>query len=568
MREPSCRREVANGCVAVLVATMCGVCCAAASGAGGSESGSGAAASQAAPSVAGTPFSIESEMLIYRSLDAVAGAISERVISAIAPGVAGGRADLPHHVLLIATDEDTSTFLEWRALMGKAQLLHESAKEVLARSENLPPIPKRTGTIGRTPVAPVPGGPTVGGGAPHAPAARPPGKDVGQPPPRVAAPTVAQPPGFGDVIPAVTAVSPTAGAVVGAAAGVAGMLAETESMAAVPGTIQDLALVNATASRLTAAGPVVYVPSSYAPGLFGHPGLEGTLILESLRCLAQDRLTLQDAIETLADGLRAARAVVAESKPAKPAGGAQHPQRAKQAGPAAGAAAEKAAPEAETPEAAGACDYATKAKPVLVDASAVAIAIDGMLARVLGVSTTARIPDLDAAANEGAAEPEPAAAVDKAKNPAAKAKADGAEGAAQEVVAAFALARLLRADLVAQRIGLTAACAPPPPVAKPGESLPAVDRPRPDATTWHVLALKALESGGTTRVKSSIFRTAYSHSGGSVATFALYALTDGRLEAAGNAFAYEGLVGDGDVRARIDMWTKEGSPKVGPPRVP
>jgi hypothetical protein len=64
----------------------------------------------------------------------------------------------------------------------------------------------------------------------------------------------------------------------------------------------------------------------------------------------------------------------------------------------------------------------------------------------------------------------------------------------------------------------------------------------PDNGAWqHILLLKALESGGAIQKKSSIFGTKLRYSGGSIGTYALFAM-DGELECSGNVYDYGGSI--------------------------
>jgi hypothetical protein len=63
----------------------------------------------------------------------------------------------------------------------------------------------------------------------------------------------------------------------------------------------------------------------------------------------------------------------------------------------------------------------------------------------------------------------------------------------------------------------------------------------PDNAPQHLLLVKALESGGSVSRSSSIFGSNLSYSGGSVGTYALFAL-DGELECAGNVYDYAGFI--------------------------
>jgi hypothetical protein len=63
----------------------------------------------------------------------------------------------------------------------------------------------------------------------------------------------------------------------------------------------------------------------------------------------------------------------------------------------------------------------------------------------------------------------------------------------------------------------------------------------PDNAPQHVLLIKALESGGSVSRSTSIFGSNISYSGGSVGTYALFAL-NGELECSGNVYDYAGFV--------------------------
>jgi hypothetical protein len=87
------------------------------------------------------------------------------------------------------------------------------------------------------------------------------------------------------------------------------------------------------------------------------------------------------------------------------------------------------------------------------------------------------------------------------------------------------LMALLSADGLAQKLGVD-----------PATGL------LPDNAAWqHVLLLKALESGGAIQKNSSILGTKLRYSGGSIGTYALFAL-DGELECSGNVYDYGGSI--------------------------
>jgi hypothetical protein len=61
------------------------------------------------------------------------------------------------------------------------------------------------------------------------------------------------------------------------------------------------------------------------------------------------------------------------------------------------------------------------------------------------------------------------------------------------------------------------------------------------AAGWHLLSLKAVESGGGLTTESNIFGSEVYFSGGAVATYGLFRF-DGSLSCSGNVMAYRGLV--------------------------
>ena len=60
--------------------------------------------------------------------------------------------------------------------------------------------------------------------------------------------------------------------------------------------------------------------------------------------------------------------------------------------------------------------------------------------------------------------------------------------------------------------------------------------------TWRLLALKALESGGSLVNEANIFGTRVHFSGGAVATYSLFSLDRGRVLCSGDFFDYGGYI--------------------------
>ncbi len=77
----------------------------------------------------------------------------------------------------------------------------------------------------------------------------------------------------------------------------------------------------------------------------------------------------------------------------------------------------------------------------------------------------------------------------------------------------------------------------------------------------HLLLLKALESGGDVSRFSNIFGTRISYSGGSVGTYALFAL-DGQVECEGNVYDYAGPVPFKDFEKRLRAYQPNPSSQV------
>jgi hypothetical protein len=73
------------------------------------------------------------------------------------------------------------------------------------------------------------------------------------------------------------------------------------------------------------------------------------------------------------------------------------------------------------------------------------------------------------------------------------------------------------------------------------------------AASLHILLIKALESGGSVARLSNVFGTTIKYSGGSVGTFALFAV-DGNLECSGNVYEYGGTLKAEDFQGALRQY--------------
>lgn len=82
-----------------------------------------------------------------------------------------------------------------------------------------------------------------------------------------------------------------------------------------------------------------------------------------------------------------------------------------------------------------------------------------------------------------------------------------------------------------------------------------------DPASYHILMLKALESGGSVSRFSNIFGTKISYSGGSVGTYALFNL-NGQLECSGDVYDYSGSIASKDFQEHLRAYTPDPSKQV------
>jgi hypothetical protein len=77
-----------------------------------------------------------------------------------------------------------------------------------------------------------------------------------------------------------------------------------------------------------------------------------------------------------------------------------------------------------------------------------------------------------------------------------------------------------------------------------------------DAALFHILLVKALESGGSVTRYSNVFRTKITYSGGSVGTYALFTM-DGDLECSGNVYEYGGNLTGKDFTSQLRSYNPD-----------
>ena len=330
-------------------------------------------------------------------------------------------------------------------------------------------------------------------------------------------------PRTGATPPDVTAGLAVAGQVVTVVQGILGLFASNQSYISVTGTIQDQALMNGVARQLRNLNIKVLMPDTYISNALGGIS-DSSPFLNSLSALIakhnQIQLLLQvdQAILNKSSKLQADKITVAADQDKLKQTGPNDPQRLPIQNEISNTQAEitvlsqqlSGVPVDDIQKTVYACQ-------------SVLTAIETFLGNLTGsgLSIVATTPPAIPAA------PTPAPASPAAPVPAASITSAPATGVPP-------LVAILLADGLAQSIGFRApdGMYEPPP-------------------GWHVLWLKALESGGGLTTESNIFGTKVHFSGGAVASYDLFQF-NGSLTCSGNVMAYAGYVKAKDFRDEFD----------------
>lgn len=274
------------------------------------------------------------------------------------------------------------------------------------------------------------------------------------------------------------------------------VLASSETVSSVGGTIEDQTFMNGVARELRVLGISVMMPDTYLPLLARNSASANPyLFLQKLnevqtirRCLllALDRAKA-DIEHTQASGRRLAP--------------------------------EKRKPESSpTPSSLAADDNAPTTAPpnsraIVATVPSLLGEIDAFFLSLLGGVAGTATPS------------------DQSKETVSPSGANVAQGKAAVLVpfAPSRLASLLATDLLAQELKIEA------------------NAVLPEASRWHVLRIRVLETGGSVIRNQNFLRSNTRYSGGAVGTYALFTLS-GELECSGNLYAYGGPLRTDDFR--------------------
>jgi hypothetical protein len=287
---------------------------------------------------------------------------------------------------------------------------------------------------------------------------------------------------------------------------IAQLFATNESTAGVPGTIQDQALVDGIARQFRVIGVPTLVPSLY--GSFAldasydpNAGLQITdsPFLNNLRMLIDARVCLAGQVQgittTFASNTNSLNDV--QSKIAQ---------------------AQKKANADVTANTLAAQEFMAQNQALqtqLADISGIIASIDSFVASLLGGTTQSQ------ATPQGAAQTNTANADTQSNQKQAKPASLTTPNQGQSSQSS-PINSILAADGIIRRL----------------------NHGGKDALyKWHVLSVKALESGGGVLTHSSIFGSKVFFSGGAVATYALFQI-NGALTCSGNVFDYAGYIPD------------------------
>jgi hypothetical protein len=327
------------------------------------------------------------------------------------------------------------------------------------------------------------------------------------------------------------------------------LFASNESVTGVTGTIQDQALMNDVARQLRYLNFPVLMPDTYYPHNFGGIDYAKSPFLSKFKDLITERVRLGGCINTLVD--RILKVTKVQDQLVKAQNDFDAADKAKQEAE----IALKAAPDKEKEKARdvaaaklsaaqinldkakrnaepfggsqSALDLAIKRTNIELNrVQSVVASIDGFVATVTG--GTPPLPPSGPTQATGAAAPSPGTATPGATTPGTTQTPTTPPGGPAPASGSSTppIVAILWADGLAREIGVN------------------TDGAWNDTyePKWSVLALKALESGGSLINEANIFGTRVRFSGGAVATYSLFGLDKGRLFCSGDFFDYGGYI--------------------------
>jgi hypothetical protein len=288
---------------------------------------------------------------------------------------------------------------------------------------------------------------------------------------------------------------------------VVGLFATTESVTGIPGTIQDQALMDAVGRQLRAINVRVLMPDAYSPYTLGGIDYENSPFLSSLTKVLTLRACLQGQqtpAASVADKLQ-----TIDSDQQQIDGGKLSPTDV--------ATKQKEIDDLKKQLNKAGVDPTNKAasqklQKDVIDRGSLISSIDAFMAALNGAPQQSNTSTSNAPSNSN----QPAQ--NQQNNTTSPTKDVGNSSPSSTPP----IASVLAADGLARAIGVNI---------KGDLSIPG----------WHLLWLKALESGGTMLTKSNLLGSKVYYSGGAVSTYALFELS-GELSCSGNLFDYSGNI--------------------------
>lgn len=314
--------------------------------------------------------------------------------------------------------------------------------------------------------------------------------------------------------------------------GVLGLFASNQSFSAVTGSIQDQALMSDVGRQLRSLSIPVLMPDTFTSFAFGNSDPATSPFLSSLSCVFTVHSRLQDGLQVRQSLVNAwfklqsdQLTVKADEEKLKQPGLKQDQKDSIQKEIdqttieiTALQARLKNVKEADV----------IKAQGELIRSQSLLSAIEAYLANLTGGTVTFSPQSVQASALQPTGNA-PTGNTPSAPNPTAPISPTSAPGPVTPPIVA-----VLSADGLARALGISASDANLEP-----------------ATGWHLLWLKALESGGGLTTESNIFGSKVHFSGGAVATYGLFRF-NGNLSCSGNVMDYGGYVRAKDFTAKFN----------------
>jgi hypothetical protein len=288
---------------------------------------------------------------------------------------------------------------------------------------------------------------------------------------------------------------------------VIGLFATTESVAGFTGTIQDQALIDAVGRQLRAVNVPVLMPGTYSPFTLGGIDAENSPFLSSLANLLTVRACLQGQQTPDASVLAMFQTIDSDQQQIDAGNLSAKDTAAKQT------EIDNIKKElAKVKVAPGDKAASQKLQKNVTDRGSLISSIDAFLAALNGTPPPSNSSTPNSPSNSN----------QTTQNQQSNATAPSKDTGNSMTSSTPPIASVLAADGLARAIGVNT---------KGDLSIPG----------WHLLWLKALESGGSMLTKSNLLGSKVYFSGGAVSTYALFEL-NGQLSCSGNLYDYSGNI--------------------------